>query len=118
MRSSYAHQQVRVFGMRSLKNDKIIYHNFTALPIDGESASVSERESLRTLSAAIAQRQRSEAEAEAYDAALEGERGGLLQRALALDARLTRLLHALRLAAALAAARGDPDSTRLAAALR
>ncbi|KAJ8725846.1 hypothetical protein PYW08_004029 [Mythimna loreyi] len=85
---------------------------------DAESASVSERESLRTLSAAIAQRQRSEAEAEACDAALEGERGGVLQRALALDARLTRLLHALRLAAALAAARGDPDSTRLAAALK
>ncbi|XP_075969868.1 microtubule-binding protein cornetto isoform X2 [Anticarsia gemmatalis] len=84
---------------------------------DGESASASERESLRTLSAAIAARQRSEAEADACDA-LDSERGGVLARALALDARLSRLLHALRLAAAVAAARGDPDSTRLAAALR
>lgn len=79
---------------------------------------MSERESLRTLSAAIAQRQRSEAEAEAAEAALEGERGGVLQRALALDARLSRLLLALRLAAAAAAARGDADSSRLAAALK
>lgn len=84
---------------------------------DGESASASERESLRTLSAAIAQRQRSEAEAEAGDA-LDAERGAVLSRALALDARLSRLLHALRLAASTAAARGDSDSTRLAAALR
>ncbi|PZC81673.1 hypothetical protein B5X24_HaOG212117 [Helicoverpa armigera] len=80
---------------------------------DGESASASERESLRTLSAAIAQRQRSEAEETACEA-----RGGVLARALALDARLSRLLHALRHAAALAAARGDPDSCRLAQALK
>ncbi|CAB3235046.1 unnamed protein product [Arctia plantaginis] len=84
---------------------------------EGESASASERESLRTLSAAICARQRSEAEAAAADA-LDAERGGVLTRALQLDARLSRLLAALRAAAAAAAARGDPDSGRLAAALR
>ncbi|XP_037301900.1 LOW QUALITY PROTEIN: uncharacterized protein LOC119192169 [Manduca sexta] len=79
---------------------------------EGESASASERESLRNLSAAIALRQRSEAE--------DVERGWLLQRALALDARLSELLLALRLAAAAAAAQrhDDPDAARLAHALR
>lgn len=49
-------------------------------------------ESLRTLSAAIAHRQRCEAE--------EPERDVLMRRVLALDDTLSRLLGALRLAAA------------------
>lgn len=67
---------------------------------------------MRNLSAAIAHRQRSEAEAE------EAERGSLVARALAADARLSELLHALRLAAAAAAASDDHDALRLAAALK
>ncbi|XP_049867439.1 uncharacterized protein LOC126367758 [Pectinophora gossypiella] len=77
---------------------------------DGESASVSERDSLRNLSAAIAHRQRSEAE--------DAERGSLLERVLALDNRLSELLRALRLAAAVAAAADDADTLRLATALK
>ncbi|XP_061712562.1 uncharacterized protein LOC133521549 isoform X2 [Cydia pomonella] len=79
-----------------------------------EPESASERDSLRNLSAAIAQRQRSEAEAE------DAERGSLLERVLALDTRLSELLRALRLAAAAAAAAGsdDKDSMRLAQALK
>ncbi|KAJ0180705.1 hypothetical protein K1T71_004109 [Dendrolimus kikuchii] len=77
---------------------------------EGESASASERESLRNLSAAIAHRHRSEAE--------DAERGSLVARALAVDARLSELLHALRLAATAAAATDDHDSLRLAAALK
>ncbi|XP_050559182.1 uncharacterized protein LOC118266793 [Spodoptera frugiperda] len=76
-----------------------------------ESASVSERESLRALSAAITARQRCE----------EGgarARGAVLQRALWLDARLSALLRALQHAAAAAAAAGDPHAERLATALR
>ncbi|XP_013195668.2 nuclease SbcCD subunit C [Amyelois transitella] len=75
-----------------------------------ESASASERDSLRLLSAAIAQRQRSEAE--------DLERGSLLERVLALDNRLSELLRALRLAAGAAAAAGDDAGGKLAAALR
>ncbi|XP_053625657.1 nuclease SbcCD subunit C isoform X2 [Plodia interpunctella] len=75
-----------------------------------ESASASERDSLRLLSAAIAQRQRSEAE--------DAERGSLLERVLALDNRLSELLRALRLAAGAAAAKGDEGGGKLAAALR
>ncbi|CAK1581624.1 unnamed protein product [Parnassius mnemosyne] len=74
---------------------------------EGESASASERESLRNLSAAITQRQRSEAE--------DAERGSLLERVLALDARLSELLRALRLAAARA---HDAPAAALAHALR
>ncbi|CAH2073420.1 unnamed protein product, partial [Iphiclides podalirius] len=77
---------------------------------DGESASASERDSLRNLSAAIAQRQRSEAE--------DAERGSLLERVLALDARLSELLRALRLAAAAAARAPDQPGAALAHALR
>ncbi|XP_014370229.2 uncharacterized protein LOC106720161 [Papilio machaon] len=80
--------------------------------VEGESASASERESLRTLSAAIAQRQRSEAEAQ------EAERGSLLERVLALDARLSDLLRALRHAAAAAARHDDTPAAALAHALR
>ncbi|GBP14494.1 hypothetical protein EVAR_7773_1 [Eumeta japonica] len=75
-----------------------------------ESTSVSERESLRNLSAAIVHRQRSEAE--------DAERGSLLDRVLVIDNRLTDLLRALRLAAAAAAHTDDADSMRLASALR
>ncbi|CAG9114726.1 unnamed protein product [Plutella xylostella] len=75
-----------------------------------EDCSVSERESLRNLSAAIANRQRSEAE--------DVERGSLLDRVLSIDNRLTELLRALRLAAAAAAHSDDADSMRLANALR
>lgn len=77
---------------------------------EAESASVSERESLRTLSAAIAVRQREEAE--------DGERGSLVARALRVDAALGELLHALRAAAHAAHAADDHDATRLAQALR
>ncbi|XP_068629774.1 nuclease SbcCD subunit C isoform X2 [Battus philenor] len=77
---------------------------------EGESASASERESLRNLSAAIAQRQRSEAE--------DAERGSLLERVLALDARLSELLRALRLAAAAATRATDSPAAALAHALR
>ncbi|XP_047988615.1 uncharacterized protein LOC125228189 isoform X2 [Leguminivora glycinivorella] len=72
--------------------------------------STSERDSLRNLSAAIAQRHRSEAE--------DAERGTLLERVLALDNRLSELLRALRLAAAAAAVTDDADSMRLAQALK
>ncbi|KPJ05075.1 hypothetical protein RR46_04191 [Papilio xuthus] len=82
---------------------------------EGESASASERESLRTLSAAIAQRQRSEAEAQE---AQEAERGSLLERVLSLDARLSELLRALRHAAAAAARHDDTPAAALAHALR
>ncbi|XP_072943872.1 uncharacterized protein corn [Epargyreus clarus] len=79
---------------------------------EGESGSVSERSSLRTLSAAIAARHRSEAEAEAGE---EAARGALLDRVLALDARLAELLRALRLAAARA---HDPPAHALAVHLK
>ncbi|KAM3962989.1 microtubule-binding protein cornetto [Aphomia sociella] len=77
---------------------------------DTEAECASERDSLRQLSAAIAQRQRSEAE--------DGARGALLDRVLALDERLADLLRALRHAAAAAATAGDAPAARLAAALR
>lgn len=76
-------------------------------PTDGESPSERDSLSLRNLSAAIAHRQRSEAE--------DAERGTLLDRVLAIDNRLTELLRALRLAAVAA---DDADSVRLAVALR
>nr|XP_032513423.1 uncharacterized protein LOC116767275 [Danaus plexippus plexippus] len=70
-------------------------------------SSVSERESLRKLSAAIS-RQRWEAEAEADEAA----RGALLDRVLLLDLRLADLLRALAAAAsASAASTTTPAST-------
>ncbi|XP_022819474.1 uncharacterized protein LOC111351669 [Spodoptera litura] len=72
-----------------------------------ESASVSERESLRALSAAITARRCEET---------SRARGAVLQRALWLDARLAGLLRALAQAAAAAA--GDPHAERLAAVLR
>ncbi|RVE44428.1 hypothetical protein evm_010905 [Chilo suppressalis] len=73
---------------------------------EAESASASERESLRNLSAAIAQRQRSEAE--------DAERGSLVERVVSLDARLSSLVRALH-----AAARApDAPAARLAHALR
>ncbi|XP_063822187.1 nucleolin-like [Ostrinia nubilalis] len=77
---------------------------------DPESASASERDSLRNLSAAIAQRHRSEAE--------DLERGSLLERVLTLDNRLSDLLRALQLAAAAAATSDDAASAKLAAALK
>lgn len=82
--------------------------------IDGEAGSVSERESLRNLSAAIAHRQRSEAEAE------EAEREALLERVLRVDSRLSDLLRALHQASTSnsTTASGTADSSRLAAALR
>ncbi|XP_045445686.1 rootletin [Melitaea cinxia] len=67
--------------------------------------------SLRALSAAIAARQRWEAAGE------RAARGALLERVLALDARLAELLRALA-AAALAAAPPDPPAAALALALR
>ncbi|KOB69650.1 Cornetto [Operophtera brumata] len=75
--------------------DELSPERYSCPDIDKESASASERESLRNLSAAIAHRQRSEA---------EDERGSLIARVAALDARLSELLAALRLAAAAAAA--------------
>ncbi|XP_045785321.1 uncharacterized protein LOC123880936 [Maniola jurtina] len=66
-----------------------------------ESQSMSERDSLRNLSAAIAARQRWEAEGE------EAARGALLERVLALDLRLADLLRAL---AAAAQAANSPSS--------
>ncbi|KAL0842325.1 hypothetical protein ABMA28_014453 [Loxostege sticticalis] len=77
---------------------------------DPESASASERDSLRNLSFAIAQRHRSEAE--------DLERGSLLERVLALDNRLSELLRALQLAAAAASVSEDAASVKLANALK
>lgn len=68
---------------------------------------MSERDSLRNLSAAITARQRSEAEA------ADAERGALLERVLALDLRLAELLRALA-----AAARAPAPAAALALALR
>ncbi|XP_059057044.1 uncharacterized protein LOC131850724 [Achroia grisella] len=68
-----------------------------------------ERESLRQLSAAIVQRQRSEAE--------DAERGALLSRVMALDDRFADLLRALRAAAASSACSAAP-AAGLAAALK
>ncbi|CAH2228998.1 jg900, partial [Pararge aegeria aegeria] len=81
-----------------------------------ESQSMSERDSLRNLSAAIAARQRWEAEAE------EAARGALLERVLALDLRLADLLRALAAAAQAANSPGsrapDTPTAALAHALR
>ncbi|CAK1545168.1 unnamed protein product [Leptosia nina] len=85
--------------------------SFGDIDKDPESGSGSERESLRNLSAAIAQRQRSEAEAE------EAARGSLLDRVVLLDQRLAELVRALALAAA-AARHKDAPGAALADTLR
>ncbi|XP_022120450.2 uncharacterized protein LOC110996880 isoform X2 [Pieris rapae] len=79
--------------------------SFGDIDKDPESNSGSERESLRNLSAAIAQRQRSEAEAE------EAARGCLLDKVVLLDQRLAELVRALALAAAAARHKDAPAAT-------